>query len=44
MLKLFIASLLGVLLSVGTSLALVSSQSPEDLESSNSILSTYGER
>ncbi len=44
MFKLLIASMLGVLLSVGGSLALVSSQSPEDLQASDSILSTYGER
>lgn len=38
-----IAAMLGVLLSVGVSLALVSSQAPDDLEESGSILSTYGE-
>lgn len=44
MIKLLIASMLGVLLSVGTSLALVSSQTPADLDAEQSILSSYGER
>jgi hypothetical protein len=44
LLKLLIATLLGVLLSVGSSLALVSSQEPAELETANSILTTYGER
>ncbi len=44
LLKLLIAAVVGGLLSVGTALALVSSQAPADLEVAQSILSTYGER
>ena len=44
LLKLLIAAVLGVLLSVGTALAVVSTQAPVDLEQTESILTTYGER
>ena len=44
LIKLLIFMIIGLLLSVGAALALVSSQAPEDLDVANSILSTYGER
>lgn len=44
MLKTILAAFIGVILSVTASMALVSSQGPEDLEAEGSVLSTYGER
>lgn len=44
MLRVFLAALLGVLLSIGTALALVSSQAPEDIDTGAGVLSSYGER
>lgn len=44
MVRLVIAAVLGVLIAVGAALALVSTQEPEDIAQSQSILDTYGER
>ena len=40
----FVAATLGVLVAVGASLALVSSQEPEDITAAESVLDSYGER
>ena len=44
MVRLVIAAVLGLLVAVGASLALVSTQAPEDIAQSQSILTSYGER
>lgn len=44
MVRLVIAAALGVLIAVGSALAVVSSQEPEDITAAESVLDSYGLR